>query len=107
MRAQIVLGLASWCRRVRPVGTGGTIDLLPGMRPKWYGQSLSFSRMPAAGARMSCALRWHGARPALLWEFDGDVPEGYEVTCRQLDPSFSSTERSGEVLLEAPPGASS
>ena len=107
VRAQIVLGLASWCRRVRPVGTGGTIDLLPGMRPKWYGQSLSFSRMPAAGARMSCALRWHGARPALLWEFDGDVPEGYEVTCRQLDPSFSSTERSGEVLLEAPPGASS
>lgn len=105
VRAQIVLGLASWCRRVRPTEPGGTIDLLTGMRPQWYGQSLSFSRMPTAGARLSCALRWHGARPALLWEFDGDMPAGFSVTCTQLDASFSSTDRSGEALLEAPPGA--
>ena len=68
---------------------------------------MSFSRLPVAGGRLSCALRWHGARPALLWEFDGDMPEGYRLTCTALDPEFESTESSGEVLLNVPLDAQS
>jgi hypothetical protein len=50
--------------------------------------------------RLSCAIRWHGYRPALLWELErraGDpvVP----LSCPGLDPTWSSTEASGEVLL--------
>ena len=97
----------SWCRRVSITPTGNVIDLLPGMRRSWYGQPVSFSRLPVAGGRLSCALRWHGARPALLWEFDGDMPDGYRLTCAALDPEFESTESSGEVLLNVPLDAQS
>ena len=107
VRAQLAIGLVSWCRRVSITPTGNVIDLLPGMRRSWYGQPVSFSRLPVAGGRLSCALRWHGARPALLWEFDGDMPDGYRLTCAALDPEFESTESSGEVLLNVPLDAQS
>ena len=42
-----------------------------------------------------------------LWEFDGDMPEGYRLTCTVLDPEFESTESSGEVLLNVPLDAQS
>ena len=103
-RAQLALALVAWCRTQRVDNGVLTIDLLPGMRPEWYGQSLSFSRLPVAGARLSCALRWHGARPALLWEFEGEVPAGCRLTCARLDTDFETDDSSGEVLLSVPPG---
>jgi hypothetical protein len=44
-------------------------------------------------------VRWHGARPALLW----DVPPGTRVRAPALDPTWSSTKASSEALLSAPP----
>ena len=104
VRAQLAIALVSWCYALDVDQGAHTIDLLPGMRPDWYGQSLSFRRLPVAGSLLSCALRWHGARPALLWEFDGDVPEGTRITCSRLDLDFESINSSGEVLLSVPPG---
>ncbi len=103
VRAQLAIGLVSWCRRLVIDGADRSVDLLPGVRRSWYGQPVSFSRLPVAGSRLSCALRWHGARPALLWEFDAAIPEGHRVTCTALDPTFESFEPSGEVLLGVPP----
>lgn len=105
VRAQLAIALAGWCRRVTASDQHYNIDLLPGMRRDWYGQGMRFSGLPVAGSGLSCALRWHGARPALLWEFDSGVPDGYQLTCTALDPEFVSTQASGEVLLNVPPDA--
>ncbi len=46
----------------------------------------------------SFAVRWHGARPALLW----DAPAGSTVRAPLLDPAWSSNEPVGEALLAEP-----
>jgi hypothetical protein len=78
---------------------GGRIDLLPGFPPDWLGQSLTVSSVPLRAGSLSFAVRWHGARPALLWE----APRGVELRTPALDPSWSSRERAGETLLAEPP----
>ena len=57
--------------------------------------------MPLRRGSCSFAVRWHGARPALLW----DVPPGVEVRAPALDPAWSSSEPVGETLLAEPPRA--
>jgi len=42
-------------------------------------------------------VRWHGDRPALLWE----VPPGTQVCAPGLDPSWASSDQRGETLLAA------
>ena len=46
---------------------------------------------------ISYAVRWHGERPALLWDIDG--PTGVRVVASAIDKTFSSTEIRGETLL--------
>jgi hypothetical protein len=61
--------------------------------------------------RLSFALRWHGERPALLWELSGATTPSTVSTSRScmrgggLDPAWSSDQASGEALLAVPPGA--
>jgi hypothetical protein len=76
-----------------------TIDVLPGFRPEWLGRSLAAHDVPLRRGPCSFALRWHGARPALLW----DVPAGSTVRAPALDPAWSSDEHVGETLLAEPP----
>ena len=45
------------------------------------------------------ALRWHGPRPAVLWEIDGP---GVVLRCSGLDPSWSAATARGEALLVEP-----
>jgi hypothetical protein len=77
----------------------GRVDILPGFRPVWLGQSLAVHYAPLRAGRCSFAVRWHGARPALLW----DVPGGVEVRAPRLDPSWSTRDAAGETLLAEPP----
>ena len=77
----------------------GTIELVPGFRTAWLGQSIAAHEIPLRTGACSFAVRWHGARPALLW----DVPPGSVVRAPVLDPSWSSTEAVGETLLAEPP----
>jgi hypothetical protein len=73
----------------------GGIDLLPGFPPSWAGQGVEVYGAVAAGVTVGFALRWHGERPALLWDLDAAVP----VTCRTLDPAWSADDARGEALL--------
>jgi len=50
---------------------------------------------------LSFAVRWHGPRPALLWE----APAGVTLRAPSLDPGWSSHETAGETLLAAPPAS--
>ncbi|MCY3888510.1 MAG: hypothetical protein OXG50_01245 [bacterium] len=74
----------------------------PGFRPAWKGGPLAVYGLPTRFGPVSYAVRWHGARPALLWELDcrpGQKP----VTLRApaLDQRWSSDEPTGETLLAA------
>jgi hypothetical protein len=57
-------------------------------------------------------VRWHGERPAVLWDVEphnndrladlvaGQVP--FRLSVPGLDPAWSTSERRGEALLAAP-----
>ena len=81
---------------------GEELWLAPGYRPAWQGGPLAVYGLPTRFGPVSYAVRWHGPRPALLWELDcrsGQKP----VTLRApaLDKSWSSDEPTGETLLAA------
>lgn len=81
------------------VGDGADgIDLAPGWPDDWLGQGVEVHDAPTRHGRLSFAVRWHGPRPALLWEL---VPFAGAVTLRasRLDASWSTTEPRGEALL--------
>ncbi len=94
---------AAFLRRVRAIVVDDstvTIDVLPGFDEEWLGQPVAVLRLPTIGGALSIALRWHGARPALLWEMEGD--RHFTMTCSSIDASWSTSDQRGEVLLEAP-----
>jgi hypothetical protein len=84
----------------------GALDLLGAFPDGWYGGGIEVHDAPTAHGRLSYALRWHGTRPALLWELEPHPGTG-PITLRVpgLDPDWSSTERRGDALLAevAPP----
>jgi hypothetical protein len=69
----------------------------------WLGQGWEVHDAPTAVGRLSYAVRWHGERPALLWELapHPDVTE-VRITAPGLDPAWSSRELRGDALLAAP-----
>lgn len=78
--------------------------LLPqGMPPDWLGQSVDVYGVPTVpGSAVSFAIRWHGERPAVLWEQTG---EGVELCAPVVAPDWRSEEIKGETLWPRPPGA--
>lgn len=103
-RAALLVGLRSLCLTER-AGAPISIDLFTGTSDSWFGQSMEFSNLPTAAGRLSAAVRWHGARPALLWELTDQLAP-FEMRCERLDPTFGTSELSGETLLETPTGLS-
>jgi hypothetical protein len=95
--ARYLLALRDVLARERP----GSVEILRGYPPEWLGQSVTVEGLPLRAGPLSFAVRWHGARPALLW----DAPPGVELHAPALDPAWSSAERSGEMLLAAPPAS--
>ena len=77
----------------------GTIDICPrGIDESWLGVNFECHKLLATPLHtISYAVRWHGERPALLWDIDG--PTGVRVVASAIDPSFSSTDIRGETLL--------
>jgi hypothetical protein len=76
----------------------GSAELLVELPPEWRGQGLEVHDAPTRAGRVSYAVRWHGARPALLWECERPI----RLRAPGLDPSWSTTEARGEALLAAP-----
>lgn len=107
-RASLLLGLVSWSliERPRVSPEDSEVDVFPGASARWLGQKMSFTNVPTMGGRLSVAMRWHGERAALLWEFvgpaSGQPALEFNLRCTRVDPTFSTSERSGEALLEPP-----
>jgi hypothetical protein len=95
------------------------LSLLAEFPGVWRGGAVEVHRAPTVHGELSYAIRWHGYRPALLWQLDGGLAgetgrpgEAPTLRCAGLDPYWTSTERRGETLLggtaealPAPPAA--
>lgn len=79
------------------------VTLLPrGFAPSRLGTDFEAHRILAGPAHtVSLAIRWHGERPAIIWEVEG--PSGLLLRSG-ADPAWSSTEPKGEFLWSAPAG---
>ena len=100
---------AEFIRLVRALlvdDSGPGIAILPHSIEDWYGRPLAVHDLPTAFGRLSFALRWHGPRPALLWELVTH-PHLEDSTIRlaapALDAVWTSSERRAEALLAEPP----
>jgi hypothetical protein len=87
----------------------GALELLNVLPDTWLGQGVEVHDAPTRHGVLSYAVRWHGARPALLWELERGRSRRRDpvtITAPGLDPSWSTTEPSGEALLAPvePPG---
>jgi hypothetical protein len=77
------------------------VELAPALPAAWQGQDLEVHDAPTRAGRVSYAIRWHGDRPALLWEVTDAAPD-LVLRAPALDPAWSTTETSGEALLATP-----
>lgn len=70
----------------------------------WLGQPVEVHSVPTRIGPVSWAVRWHGERPALLWEVVPHDPgaDPPAVTAPGLDPAFTATGWQGEALLASP-----
>ena len=82
--------------------SGGMCTVLPfGIPEPWWGSQFECHGLIADPRhRVSYAIRWHGARPALLWEMSGEP--GIVIAGGATNESWHSTDMSGETLLSAP-----
>jgi hypothetical protein len=93
---------------VREVGHDG-LALCSMLPEAWLGQGVEVHDAPTHLGRLSFAVRWHGDRPALLWELTPhDGVTDAALTAPGLDPSWRGTGLRGEALLSpvAPPPVS-
>jgi hypothetical protein len=78
----------------------GTALLPEGMPPSWLGANFEVNRIPIGrDSTVSYAIRWHGERPAVLWEITG---EPQNLSAPRMDPHWHTTEVSGEALWAVP-----
>jgi len=77
----------------------GTIAILGhGIPALWRGVNFECHDIAiGAVATISFAVRWHGEKPALLWEVRGT--DSVKMTAGATDPEWSTTALSGETLL--------
>ena len=87
-----------WCIPWLEEGLALHGTLLPyGLPPGWLGADFEVFGLPIGPrSRLDYALRWHGERPAVLWEVSGPP---VELTAPLLDPRWSTVDSKGEVLL--------
>ena len=74
-----------------------TIALFPSYTSKWFNVPVEVSSMPTSNGEVGYAVRWHGDRPALLWE--GKINSKTTFTSPGFDPAWQSNEARGEALL--------
>lgn len=81
----------------------GSLHLLSHVPEVWLGSRLEAHQVMTSSGAASFAVRWHGERPAMLWEVrdagSGDDP--VRLDAPGLDPDWHATERAGEALLAA------
>ena len=92
-------------QRLARVAVVGTADLLAaGIPAAWLGANFEVYGLPVGpSTAVSFAVRWHGDRPAVLWETEGPT---VALTASAIAPGWRTDEASGEALWPVPPGAS-
>jgi hypothetical protein len=85
----------AWLQAMLVAQSPAGVDLVPGFRSSWAGQGVEVHDAAVAGAGVGFAVRWHGTRPALIWH----VEPARTLTCRALDPAWSTVAGRGEALL--------
>jgi hypothetical protein len=75
--------------------------LMPhGLPDEWLGQPIEVYGIPTGDAStVSYALRWHGARPAVLWEQSGPR---VALTSPIIAPDWTTSDTKGEALWPDP-----
>lgn len=81
--------------------TDGGLALCSMLPEPWAGQGIEVHDAPTHFGKLSFAVRWHGERPALLWDLEphGDIREPVTLTAPGLAPAWSTTDLRGETLL--------
>ncbi len=78
--------------------------MLPQFPTAWRGGNLEVHRAATVAGPLSFAIRWHGARPALLWDLTPSPSDAQVIlSCPGLDPTWTTTEPRGETLLTGAP----
>lgn len=77
------------------------IRLLPLFPHAWKGGQVEVHGAATSHGLLSFGIRWHGYRPALLWDLECETP--VSISCPGLDPTWSTTEARGETLLVGSP----
>jgi hypothetical protein len=90
-----------WCIPWLEEGLARHGELLPyGLPPGWLGANFEVFGLPIGPrSRVDYAVRWHGERPALLWDVTGDP---VELTAPLVAPLWRTVDAKGEVLWPAP-----
>ena len=74
--------------------------MLPAPPEPWSGVSVDTRSLVTRHGTLSFSVRWHGPRPAVLWDLQPRRDEDPVVTVRcGLDESWASEARTGEALL--------
>ncbi len=98
--------LLSFVRTMLVHETSDGLALASMLPTSWYGQGVEVHDAPTRFGTLSFAIRWHGERPAILWELEPHEPDvAVVLTCPGLDPAWRSTDARGEALLSAPADA--
>lgn len=80
------------------------IAIVPHHPDAWYGGGIEVHEAPTNFGTFSFAVRWHGTRPALLWQLDPHPGVGpVTLTAPGLDPTWRTVEPRGETLLSEVP----
>jgi len=92
---------------VRETGSAGASGLAvcSALPDGWRGQGIEVHEAPTDLGSFSFGLRWHGPRPALLWELDPHPGvDDLQLAAPGLDPAWRGSGLRGEALLAAPAG---
>jgi hypothetical protein len=95
--------LLTWVeRRLVQPGPDEALLFPVGIPASWAGTNFEIYGLPTgAGGTVSLAVRWHGARPAVLWEQTGAAAV---LSAPVLAPEWRTDEVKGETLWPEPPG---
>ena len=78
------------------------VRILPVVAEDWLGSGIEAHGLCTPLGVVSFAIRWHGERPAVLWEVEAHDDGEIHVSVPGLDPSWSSDDAKGDALLAAP-----
>jgi len=90
--------VGAWAERWLATATAAGAELFPdGMPGDWVSQKFEVYGVPTGPrSAVSFAVRWHGKRPAVLWEQTGPL---LELTAPMVGPGWRCADVQGEILL--------